>query len=140
MGIITGRIGLIPEFDLRQYYAKVHRIAGNKYAVWQQVQRILYGAKLVIAGGAVVPVDAMAPPHVFAMVAIEPPVKLKTLAAEDNWGLLAECIFKFTRGAWKDDPAALEKLTEVWVTSSRIRDGQTAEDFLEAIYEALYLT
>jgi hypothetical protein len=68
-----------------------------EYGIWQRTRQVLYAAKLAAEGGAVVPTDPMARPHVFAAAAIGADTVVKTLVGESLWGYLLEYIDLFSR-------------------------------------------
>lgn len=67
--IAEGKAVLFTEHDER---AEMDAITDVGYGLWLELRRVLFATKLAVAGGAVVPTDAMARPYVFA-------------AADINW-------------------------------------------------------
>jgi hypothetical protein len=103
MDIVSGRVELIPKQTEAELYADELGWNSRDYNLWLEVRRIVYAAKMAIAGGPVVPTDAMARPHVFAAAAIEPESIVGSLVGESSWPLFLQYIRAFTMEVFKKE-------------------------------------
>jgi hypothetical protein len=91
IGVFRGTVQIVIAQDERQELG----MGQNEYKIYVRVRKLVYAAKLAVAGGPLVPTDAMAQPHVFAAAALKPETEIGTLAPQDKWPLLLDCLLKF---------------------------------------------
>jgi hypothetical protein len=138
IGIVKGDIELIPAKTESELFRELYKIGSRDYALWVEVRKILYAAKLAVAGGSVVPADAMTRPHVFAAASISPETVIGTLADKKQWPMLLQCIFVFTRTTFGRRPHGEKYLTESPVSANLLADGVDARFLLMDISVNLY--
>jgi len=79
--ISEGKVDLFPQQDEKQ---QIGVLSDSGYALWLRFRKVVYAAKLAVQGGAVVPTDAMARPHVFAAADVAwATTKMKQAAGSD---------------------------------------------------------
>lgn len=91
--LLKGEDKLVPEQTEQQALG----MGDWEYGIWTRTRQVLYAAKLAAEGGAIVPTDPMARPHVFAAAAISADTVVKTLVDESRWDYFLEYIDLFSR-------------------------------------------